>query len=300
MKTIDDALELRRRIFGAFEIAELATDAQEQRDWLTIVVVGAGPTGVEIAGQVRELASRSAAPRLPHLRSRSPCASSSSTAARSRWPRSGTTCRGRRRASCDALGVELQMGTRVTGVDATGVDVTFADGSGDRIAARTVIWAAGVQASPLAGKLAAACGAQVDRAGRIEVLPDLTLPGHPEVFAVGDMTSLDGLPGVAEVAMQGSLHAAHTIGRRLRGLERGQAVPVPRPRERRHHRPVPGHLQLARDPAERLPGLGRVGVRAPRLPQRVRQPHHHPDALDPVDGGHSPGRAHVQRRAHRR
>lgn len=117
------------------------------------------------------------------------------------------------------LGVELRMGAHVTHVDALGVDVTMKDGTTERIAARTVIWAAGVQASPLAGKLAEACGAEVDRAGRIKVLPDLTLPGHPEVFAVGDMTILDNLPGVAEVATQGSLHAAHTIGRRIRGHE---------------------------------------------------------------------------------
>ena len=112
------------------------------------------------------------------------------------------------------MGVELRMGTRVTGVDANGVDVTTAEGD-DRIPARTVVWAAGVQASPLAGMLGEATGAEVDRAGRIAVLPDLSLPGHPEIFAIGDMMSLDRLPGVAEVAMQGGLHAAHTITRRL-------------------------------------------------------------------------------------
>jgi NADH dehydrogenase len=114
------------------------------------------------------------------------------------------------------LGVELRMESRVVGVDGSGVEVQTKTGT-EHIAAHTVIWAAGVQASPLAGKLAEASGADVDRAGRIKVLPDLTLPGHPEVFAVGDMVSLDDLPGVAEVAMQGSLHAAHSIGRRLRG-----------------------------------------------------------------------------------
>jgi NADH:quinone reductase (non-electrogenic) len=218
MKTIDDALELRRRIFGAFEMAEISSDADEQRAWLTVVVVGAGPTGVELAGQVRELASRSLRGDFRAFDPRSmrvlvvdggdePLATFGSNLSRAAA------------RELHGLGVELQMGARVTGVDMMGVDVTFKDGSTDRITARTVIWAAGVQASPLAAKLATACGAQVDHAGRIEVLPDLTLPGHPEVFAVGDMTSLDGLPGVAEVAMQGSLHAAHTIGRRLRGLE---------------------------------------------------------------------------------
>jgi NADH dehydrogenase len=119
------------------------------------------------------------------------------------------------------IGVELQMGSRVVGVDVNGVDFIGADGTQSRIAAHTTIWAAGVQASPLAAALAQASGASVDRAGRIEVLPDLTVPGHPEVFAVGDMTSLDQLPGVAEVAMQGGLHAANTIRKRLRGEEGG-------------------------------------------------------------------------------
>ncbi len=108
------------------------------------------------------------------------------------------------------------MGAQVVGIDTGGVDVKGADGT-SRIDARTVIWAAGVQASPLAGMLAEASGATVDRAGRIEVAEDLTLPGHPEVFAVGDMASINHLPGVAEVAMQGGLHAANTILRRLDG-----------------------------------------------------------------------------------
>jgi NADH dehydrogenase len=109
------------------------------------------------------------------------------------------------------------MGARVVGVDSFGVDVRTEDGTATRLPARTTIWAAGVQASPLAAKLAEASGAEVDRAGRIAVLPDLSLPGHPEVFAVGDMAALNNLPGVAEVAMQGGLHAANTISRRLKG-----------------------------------------------------------------------------------
>jgi NADH dehydrogenase len=216
MKTVDDALELRRRIFGAFELAEISFDAQEQREWLTVVVVGAGPTGVEIAGQVRELALRALRSDFRTFDPRSvrvivvdggdePLATFGHNLSRAAT------------LELTDLGVELRMGARVTGVDALGVDVTLKDGSTERIAARTAIWAAGVQASPLAGRLAEACGAEVDHAGRIKVLPDLTIPGHPEVFAVGDMTALDNLPGVAEVAMQGSLHAAHTIGRRLRG-----------------------------------------------------------------------------------
>ena len=113
----------------------------------------------------------------------------------------------------------IQTGTVVTGVDAFGVDVRTADGSTERLRARTKIWAAGVQASPLAGLLAEASGATCDRAGRIVVREDCTLPGHPEVFAIGDMMALDDLPGVAEVAMQSGIHAANTIKRRLRGEE---------------------------------------------------------------------------------
>ena len=134
----------------------------------------------------------------------------------------GDKLSGRAARDLERLGVELRMSARVVGVDAHGVDVSAADGSTSRIDAYTTIWAAGVQASPLAAKLAEASGASVDRAGRISVNDDLTIPGHPEVFAIGDMASLDNLPGVAEVAMQGGLHAANSISRRLKGEE---AVP---------------------------------------------------------------------------
>jgi NADH dehydrogenase len=111
------------------------------------------------------------------------------------------------------------MGQRVVGVDPLGVDTESAGDEKGRIDCGTVIWAAGVQASPLAGLLAEATGAETDRSGRIAVLPDLSLPGHPEVFAIGDMASIDNLPGVCEVAMQGGLHAANTIKRRLKGSD---------------------------------------------------------------------------------
>ncbi len=216
MKTIDDALELRRRFFGAFEMAEGTTDPTEKEQWLTIVIVGAGPTGVELAGQVRELAVRCLR---GEFRTFDPAAVRVLLLDGGTEPLAsfGDRLSGVATKELEGLGVELRMGARVVGVDALGVDVTLADGTTDRIDARTVVWAAGVQASPLAGMLAEASGAGVDRAGRIEVRPDLSLPGHPEVFAVGDMTSLDHLPGVAEVAMQGGLHAANTIRRGLRG-----------------------------------------------------------------------------------
>jgi len=221
MKTIDDALEIRRRLLGAFEMAETATDPDEQRDWLTIAVVGAGPTGVEIAGQIRELATRSLS---SDFRTFDPKSVRVVLLDGGDEPLAtfGNELSQRAARELEHLGVELRMGSRVTAIDANGLDVTTKAGT-ERITAHTVVWAAGVQASPLAKMLADATGAEVDRAGRIATLPDLTLPGHPEVFAVGDMVTLNHLPGVAEVAMQGSLHAANTIVRRLRGDD--EAVP---------------------------------------------------------------------------
>ena len=152
------------------------------------------------------------------------------------------------------LGVTIRTGVVVTGIDAFGVDVTAHDGAQDRIACRTKIWAAGVSASPLAGLLAEASGATCDRSGRIGVLPDCTLPGHPEVFAIGDMMALDDLPGVAEVAMQSGIHAANTIKRRLHGKE-AATVHLPRPRQHGHHLAVPRRRELQGHPGLGLPGL---------------------------------------------
>jgi len=215
MKTIDDALELRRRIFGAFELAELEDDPEEKRRWLTFVVVGAGPTGCELAGQIRELAERS----LRHnFRTIDPTTTKVILIDGGKEPLAsfGENLSGKGRKELEHMGVELRMGLRATNVDLDGIDVKTADGT-DRIHAHTVIWAAGVSASPLAKMLGDATGADVDRAGRVSVNPDCTLPGHPEVFAIGDMMSLDHLPGVAEVAMQQGLFAGRTIRRRLRG-----------------------------------------------------------------------------------
>jgi NADH dehydrogenase len=216
MKTIDDAMELRRRIFGAFEMAETARDAEEQRLWLTVVIVGSGPTGVELAGQVRELATRSLR---REFRTFDPTTVRVVLLDAGDQPLAtfGDHLAERAAKTLEKTGVELRMHAKVVGVDAFGVDIENADGAKERIDAHTVVWAAGVQATPLAAKLAAAAGVETDRAGRIKVEPDLTLPGHPDVFAVGDMTSLNSLPGVAEVAMQGGLHAANTIRRRVLG-----------------------------------------------------------------------------------
>jgi NADH dehydrogenase len=215
MKTIDDAHELRRRIFGAFEMAEVTSDPDERRAWLTIVVVGAGPTGVELAGQVRELAERSLH---GNFRNFEPSSVRVVLLDAGAEPLAtfGDHLSQRATDILERLGVEIHMRSRVTGIDFDGVDVETEHGA-ERIPAHVAVWAAGVEASPLAAILAKASGAETDRSGRIATLPDLTLPGHPEVFAVGDMVTLNNLPGVAEVAMQGSLHAANTILRRLEG-----------------------------------------------------------------------------------
>ena len=215
MKTLDDALRLRRRLLQSLEMAELSEDPHNRQGWLTVAIVGAGPTGVEIAGQVRALAVRSLGTsfrRIDPSRVRVLLLD----AGHEPLSQFGDRLSEIAARELDSLGVELRMGVRVTAVD--GESVTFeGPGGPERVAARTVIWAAGVQASPLARLLAEASGAVCDRAGRIETRPDCTLPKHPEVFAIGDMTSLDRLPGVAEVAMQQGLHAARTIRQRVAG-----------------------------------------------------------------------------------
>jgi NADH dehydrogenase len=216
MKSIDDALELRGRIFGAFELAELAEDPAEVDRLLTFVVVGAGPTGVEMAGQIAELAHRTLRQDFRHI---NPTDSRIILldAAPKVLPSFGEKLGDRARRQLNEMGVEVQLGAMVTDVDADGIEVKDADGQTRRITAATKIWAAGVQASELGRILGRQSGAEVDRAGRIAVQPDLTLPGHPEVHVLGDMISLNRLPGVAQVAIQGARYAAEAIERRLAG-----------------------------------------------------------------------------------
>jgi len=218
MKSIDDALELRGRIFGAFELAELATDQAEIDRLMTFVVVGAGPTGVEMAGQIAELAHRTLR---KDFRRIDPASARIILldAAPIVLPSFGEKLGGRARRQLNEIGVEVQLGAMVTDVDADGLEVKDSDGQVRRIPAATKIWAAGVQASPLGRMLGEQSGAEVDRAGRISVLPDLTLSGHPEVHVVGDMMALDKLPGVAQVAIQGGRYAAKAIQLRLAGKE---------------------------------------------------------------------------------
>jgi NADH dehydrogenase len=216
MKTIDHALELRGRIFGAFEMAERAPEAAARRRWLTFVVVGAGPTGVEVAGQLAELSRGSLR---GNFRRFDPAEARVILldAAPMILPAFPESLRQRAARDLREMGVEIHVGTMVTGVDDGGIDTNSSDRHVRRIEAATKVWAAGVQASPLGRLLSEKAGAALDRAGRVEVASDCTLPGHPEVFVIGDLMSLDHLPSVAQVAIQSGRHAAHTILRRLGG-----------------------------------------------------------------------------------
>jgi NADH dehydrogenase len=217
MKSIDDALELRGRIFGAFELAELGAAKGEDVDaLLTFVVVGAGPTGVEMAGQIAELAHRTLR-RDFHAINTKQARVILVDAAGQVLPPFGATLGAKTKVQLEKLGVEVRLGDMVTDVSERGIVVQDKGGHSEYIAAATKVWAAGVQASSLTKTLSAQTGAPVDRAGRIRVNPDLTLPGYPEVFVVGDMIDLDHLPGVAQVAIQGAKYAATEIKRRLAG-----------------------------------------------------------------------------------
>ncbi len=217
MKSIDDALELRGRIFGAFEMAEIgATRGDNVDHLLTFVVVGAGPTGVEMAGQIAELAHRTLKRDFRAINTHT-ARVVLVDAAPQVLPPFGAKLGAWTAKRLQDLGVEVMLGAMVTNVDERGLEVEHKDGRTERINAVTKVWAAGVQASALGKTLAEQTGAPLDRAGRIGVNPDLTLPGYPEVFVVGDMIALDNLPGVAQVAIQGAKYAAKEIDGRLKG-----------------------------------------------------------------------------------
>jgi len=216
MKSIDDALELRGRIFGAFELAELAETEAGRERFMTFVVVGAGPTGVEMAGQIAELSHRTLRKEFRRIDTRDAKVILVDAASQV-LPPFGTKLGIVAEKSLVKRGVEVVLGGMVTSMDEKTIDIAFKDFEPRRIEAATKVWAAGVQANPLTQTLSEQTGAALDRAGRIAVNPDLTLPGHPEVFVVGDMIALNNLPGVAQVAIQGGKYAAKEIRNRLRG-----------------------------------------------------------------------------------
>src|SRR4029079_18880940 len=191
MKSIDDALELRGRIFGAFELAEIAASRGDNVEHLlTFVVVGAGPTGVEMAGQIAELAHRTLSRDFRAINTRQ-ARIVLVDAAGQVLPPCGAQLGAKTKVQLEKLGVDVLLGAMVTDLDERGIEVAYKDGRVERIAAVTKVWAAGVQASSRTKTLSEQTGAPLDRAGRIAVNPDLTLPGYPEVFVVGDMIDLD-------------------------------------------------------------------------------------------------------------
>jgi NADH:ubiquinone reductase (H+-translocating) len=214
LKTLADAVELRDRIFGAFEEAERATDPSARDEWLTFAVVGGGPTGVEVAGQLAIL-SRHAMKRQYRRIDPGAVKVILLDAGDRVVPAFSEKLSAKAGRALTSIGVTVREGSRVTSIDRDGVTIEGAKGE-ERIAAKTVIWAAGVHAAGLTELLARATGASTDRGGRIEIEPDLTLPGHPEISAIGDMSSLAGadgrpLPGLATVAIQQARHAARGI-----------------------------------------------------------------------------------------
>ncbi|ACV81235.1 NAD(P)/FAD-dependent oxidoreductase [Nakamurella multipartita] len=221
MKTIEDARYLRDGILSKFEMAEMATDPVERAEWLTFVVIGAGPTGVELAGQLAELA---------HLVLPQEYRTVDTTEARiillegapAVLPPFDEKLQKYTKAHLEKMGVEIRVNTLATDMNHESITVKGPNGV-ETIRARTRIWAAGVQASPLAKMLAEKTGAELDRAGRVSVNPDCSLPGHPEVFAIGDMVSLNKLPGVAQPAMQEGKYVAKLIKARTTG------APIPPP-----------------------------------------------------------------------
>ena len=223
LKSLTGALDIRNRILTAFEAAEVESDDDRQRGWLTFVVVGGGPTGVEMAGQIAELARDSLRLDFRWVDTRRARVLLVETADRilTGFPPSLSH---KAERALERLGVTVLIGNTVVDVGPVSVSIRSESGEIEAVPARTVIWAAGVAASPLAAGLASADGSPVDRVGRITVTGDLTLPNHPEVFAIGDMVRIvrgDGtdiaLPGLAPVAMQEGRYVARVIRNRLTG-----------------------------------------------------------------------------------
>jgi NADH dehydrogenase len=217
LKSIDDALELRGRILSAFEFAEIETEPDAVAPWLTFVVVGAGPTGVEMAGQIAELAHRTLRKdyrRIDPEQARVVLLDGAPTVLATFGDRLAAKATKRLKQ----LGVDVQLGAMVVHIDEHGIEVKDPDGSNRRIESRTKVWAAGVAASPLAKHLANQAGLEVDRLGRVPVEDDCSLPGFSEVFVIGDMMDA-GVPGVAQVAMQSGRHVAKIIAARAAGRD---------------------------------------------------------------------------------
>ena len=284
VKSLESALTVRAQILSAFEAAELETDEEKRRAWLTFVVVGGGPTGVEMAGQIGELARDTLRREFRSVDPTSGRILLVETVDRllTSFPPKLSDKAAR---SLEHLGVTPLLGHTVIDIDDHGVTVEDSEHREERIPSRTVIWAAGVTASSLARELGEATEADVDRAGRVSVRPDLTLPGHPEVFALGDMVRVlgqDGQPqqllGVAPVAMQQGRYVAKVV--RDAPARRGaEALPLPRQGKRRDHRTRPRRGRHQGSQGERLPRVAALAPDPHLLPDRFSEP---PARADPL------------------
>lgn len=224
MKSIDDALELRGRILSAFEAAERSNDPERRKKLLTFTVVGAGPTGVEMAGQIAELADYTLKGAFRHIDS-TKARVVLLDAAPAVLPPFGEKLGKRAAARLEKMGVDIQLDAMVTDVDRDGITVKDPDGSVRRIESACKVWSAGVSASPLGRDLARQSTVELDRAGRVKVSPNLSVPGYPDVFVIGDMAAVEGVPGVAQGAIQGAKYAARTIKAELAGADPAEREP---------------------------------------------------------------------------
>lgn len=281
MKTIDHALELRGRILGAFEQAELSDDPVEREKLLTFVVIGAGPTGVEMAGQIAEMAERTLKGSFRHIDPTKARVILLDAAPAVLTP-FGPKLSAKAQKRLEKLGVEIQLNAMVTNLDYDGIEVKDSDGTVRRIEAQCKVWSAGVQASSLGKVLAEETGVELDRAGRVKVGPDLTVPGHTNVFVAGDMMAVDGVPGVAQGAIQGGRYAADAITAGLRGQTPDQRKPFVLRQgldghdfavRRGHAGSAPVYQEEVRDRG--LLRLARLACAAPGVPGRLPQPIEH-------------------------
>ena len=277
-----DARKLRSHILNAFECAETVPDPSPRKAMLTFVAVSASPTGVELVGQVAELAKKV----LPReyrwvdtakeirviLVKAGPAVLGPFHPKLQRYARKHLV----------KLGVEVRTDTTATDMDADSITVKSPAGL-EKINARTKIWAAGVQASPLASMLAEATGAETDRAGRVVVLPDCTLPGHPEVFAIGDMVSLNKLPGVAQPAIQEGRYVGKVIRARLDG---DANVPPFKYFDKGSMATIGYRAAVADTSGVRFTGVPDVGFHPHALPDRLGQPAQYPARVAAVAGVH--------------
>ncbi|MBV9088781.1 MAG: NAD(P)/FAD-dependent oxidoreductase [Mycobacteriaceae bacterium] len=224
MKTIDDALELRGRILSVFEQAERSSDPKRREKLLTFTVVGAGPTGVEMAGQIAEMADHTLNGAFRHIdttKARVILLDAAPAVLPPMGPKLGKKAQER----LEKMGVEIQLGAMVTDVDRNGLTVKDSDGTIRRIESTCKVWSAGVSASPLGKQLAEQSAVELDRAGRVKVLPDLSVPGHPNVFVIGDMAAVDHVPGMAQGAIQGAKYVAGVVKSELRGADPAEREP---------------------------------------------------------------------------